>query len=264
MPPASRGPSRSSAHFVHGNRAMTEPGELRAPIVGGPVCTRTADRSLHVSLMPSGERRCTFACLYCPFPRARHAARWPPPGDVGAAVTQALQRHPDVESITVSGAGEPTLHPAFGRALGDVLSARRTRPDLPVRIVTNGTTALEPRVRRLLALADERIVRVDAGAEKLDRPLAETPREAITAALRELPDFSAESFFLDGPAGNTGEREVEEWLAWLAELRPRRVYVTTVPEPPLEPALRRADARTLERIAAALRERTGLEVVVLP
>jgi wyosine [tRNA(Phe)-imidazoG37] synthetase (radical SAM superfamily) len=242
-----------------------DPPELpRTPIVGGPVCTRTADRSLHVNLLPTEGRLCTLDCLYCPFPRAQRWQHWPRPGDIGAAVTNALHGSPELESITISGPGEPTLHPQFGRALGDVLSARRTRPDLPVRIVTNGTTLLQPRVRRLLEFADERIVRIDAGGARIARPRSEVSPVAIAAALGELSDFSVESVFVDGPEGNTGERDVNEWIARLAELRPVRVYVTTIAEPPLVPTVRRADAATLERIAGALRDGTHLATVVLP
>ncbi len=245
---------------------MSDPAVSRPPIasVGAPVCTRTADRSLHVNLLGGDGRRCSFDCLYCPFPSARAFARWPAPGAVGSAVRQALRAAPRVDSITVSGAGEPTLHPHFGRALGDVLSARGGRRDLPVRVVTNGSTALDPRVRRLLALADERVVRIDAGGERVSRPHAGPARAEIALALRELPDFCVESFFVDGPEGNVGEREVDEWIGWLAELRPRRVYVTTVAEPPLEPTVRRADPATLERIAAELIRRTDLPTTVLP
>ena len=244
---------------------MDQPELPRTPIVGGPVCTRTADRSLHVNLLPTAGRLCTLDCLYCPFPRAQRWQHWPRAGDVGAAVTNALHGASDLESITISGPGEPTLHPQFGRALGDVLSARRVRPELPVRIVTNGTTLLQPRVRRLVEFADERLVRIDAGGGRISRPRENaSPDEAIAAALRQLSDYSVESVFVEGPGGNANERDVSEWLARLAELRPARVYVTTTAEPPLDPTVRRADAATLEQIAAELRRRTHLATTVLP
>jgi wyosine [tRNA(Phe)-imidazoG37] synthetase (radical SAM superfamily) len=257
-----------SARILQGIRSMENSIDLNelqhGPIIGGRVCTRTADRSLHVSFIPPTERRCTFDCLYCPFPRARHSQPWPRPGDIGTAVANALNAHPDVESITISGSGEPALHPLFGGALAEVFSGRRGRPDLPVRVVTNGTTLLEPRVRRLLEFADERIVRIDAGGARVSRPRGNQSLDAVAGALCELPDFSVESIFVDGPACNTNESDVEEWIAQLARLRPRRVYVTTIAEPPFEPTISRADAAALERIAEKLRRRTGITTTVLP
>jgi wyosine [tRNA(Phe)-imidazoG37] synthetase (radical SAM superfamily) len=244
---------------------MSEQAEVpRTRIIGGPVCTRTADHSLHVNLLPGNGRFCTLDCVYCPFPRAQEAPDWRLPGDIGSAVRNALHGAPDLDSITISGPGEPTLHPRFGHALGDILSARLVRPALPVRIVTNGTTALKPHIRRLLEFADERLVRIDAGGDRIARPRHALPREAIAAALHELSDFTVESVFVEGPEGNTSDRDVSEWIERLAELRPKHVTVTTVAEPPLDPTVHRAEAATLERIAERLRHSTGLAVTALP
>jgi wyosine [tRNA(Phe)-imidazoG37] synthetase (radical SAM superfamily) len=242
---------------------MAERGEY-ARIIGGPVCTRTADRSLQVSLLPTSGRLCPLDCVYCPFPRSHPHQGWRSPGDIGTAVMNTLHGARDLESITISGPGDPTLHPQFGRALGDVLSARRVRPELPVRIATSASRACDPHVRRLLEFADERLVRIDAGGDRIARPRVPVPHEEVAAALRELSDFCVESVFVDGPAGNTNERDVSDWIARLAELHPKHVTVTTIAQPPLEPDVSRADPATLERIAAELRRRTGLETVVIP
>ena len=67
-----------------------------------------------------------------------------------------------------------------------------------------------------------------------------------------------------GPEGNTGARDVDDWITWLGELRPERAYVTTVAEPALEAGVRPADSSTLERIAGELERRTNLRAEVLP
>jgi wyosine [tRNA(Phe)-imidazoG37] synthetase (radical SAM superfamily) len=240
---------------------LSEPTHAR--IIGGPVCTRTADHSLHVNVVPTSGR-CTLDCVYCPFPRSKDFREWRHPGDVGSAVMNALNHAPEVESITVSGPGEPTLHPRFGQVIADVLSARRVRPALPIRIVTNGTTASEPRVRRWLEFADERLVRVDAGGDRISRPRHAQSSAAIAAALHQLSDFCVEAVFVEGPGGNTNEFDVEEWIDRIAALRPKHVTVTTVAQTPLDPDLIRADGETLKRIAARLEKRTGLPVTVIP
>ena len=240
-------------------------GTAPANIIGGPVCTRTADRSLQINLLPTtGGKLCALDCVYCPFPRDHPLRAWRTPGDVGTAVTNALHGDREYDSIAISGPGDPTLHPEFGRALGDVLWARQVRkPRLPVRIVTTANRVCDPLVRRLLGFADECLVRVDAGADRIDRPDRAMPRELVAAALRELSDFCVESVFVEGPDGNTGERDVEDWIEWLAELRPKRVTVTTIVQPPLAPGVGKADAATLERIAAELRRETGIEAEVI-
>jgi len=233
-------------------------------LLGGPVCTRTAERSLHVNLVPEGARHCNLDCLYCPFPRAGPHRRWPRPGDLGAAVMNALHDAPDIDSITVSGPGDPTLHPGFGRALGDVLSARRVREDLPVRVVTNAWRLLDPHVRRLLGFVDERIVRIDAGGERIARPRDPASLHELRMALGELADFSIEAVFVEGPDGNANPRDVDAWLDLVSSLGPKRVYVTTSAEAPLEPGTHPASPGMLGSIAARLHARTGRSVTVVP
>jgi hypothetical protein len=129
-------------------------------------------------------------------------------------------------------------------------------------VVTNGTTCLEAGVRRLLGFADQRIVRIDAGGARVSG--AHAPAEAIAAALHELLDFSVESIFVEGSEGNTSARDVDEWIAKLAELHPQRIYVTTIAGPRPGPMVRIADPATLERIAEQVRRRTGLVTSVIP
>lgn len=239
-------------------------GALANAIFAGTACTRTGSRSLRVNLTPAGERICNLDCTYCPFPRVDRAAGWPHPGCVGAMVSNALHHAPEVESITIAGPGEPTLHPRFGWALAEVLSARRGRPELPVRVVTNAARVLDPRVRRLLAFADECVVRLDAGGDRIERPGQPIDEPSLRTALDELVGFSVEAVFVEGRAANTGETDVVEWIGRIARLRPRRVLVTTIEVDPGHEGLRPASRERLERIAGQLRLRSDAEVGVLP
>jgi wyosine [tRNA(Phe)-imidazoG37] synthetase (radical SAM superfamily) len=232
-------------------------------IAPASICTRVTDRTLRVSFLPPESRVCNFHCTYCPFRDTRQGG-WPSPGAITSAVARALGRIEAVDSITISGSGEPTLHPHFGAAVAGVLWARQTRPSLAIRIATNGTTLLQPRVRRVLGLLNEAIVRVDAGAERIDRPGSRTPLGAVVTGLMQLPAFSIESIFVDGQVANTDPDSIRDWLGLLGELRPDHVYVATIARAPSETGARPASHATLERIAGLVRDRTGLGASVVP
>lgn len=237
-------------------------GGLHSALLDSPPCTRTAERSLCVTLTPEGGRVCNLDCLYCPFPRPERRGPWPQPGTLETLLRNEVRNRPEVESITISGPGEPSLHPRFGQALAAVLSARLVRPGLPVRIVTNAQRVLEPRVRRLIGFADERVVRIDADGGRVAG--AEPTLEELRAALGELPDFSVEAVFLAGEEGNVGEGAVAAWLERIAAVAPARVYVTTSSAEPDPPRLLPVGADGLEAIAGRLRARCGSEVEVIP
>jgi wyosine [tRNA(Phe)-imidazoG37] synthetase (radical SAM superfamily) len=238
-----------------------EPGE---GIVYGPVRSRRLGRSLGVDLTPRGCLICNFDCAYCEPGQpvdARCAPHWPTPGEVGSALRNAFFQVGPLDSITIAGRGEPTLHPHFPAVVAEVLAeSRRARPEVPVRILSNGSRTTNPVVRRALDLLDERIVTLDAAAERVDRPGARLPLGARIQAFCMLRDFTVQACFVDGTVGNVDERSVGEWVELLAELRPRAVQVYTIDRPPRAPGVRPASSRQLEAISRRLHDETGIPV----
>lgn len=237
-----------------------------AAIAYGPVASRRFGRSLGIDLTPRGCRACNFDCVYCEFgdvPRLEGCMRWPSAGDVRHALMQALVDADRIDSITISGHGEPTLHPHFAAATAEILGeARRSRSDVPVRILTNGTLATRPTVRRALDQLDERIVVLDAAAGRVNRPARGCPLGALVAGLLLLRDVSVQSCFIGGAISNCDPPCVGAWAELVAELRPRRVQIHTINRRPARADVRPLVGAQLEEIACVLRARTGIEAEV--
>jgi wyosine [tRNA(Phe)-imidazoG37] synthetase (radical SAM superfamily) len=236
----------------------------RDGIVYGPVQSRRLGRSLGIDLTPRGCLVCNFDCAYCEPGQPvdeRCAPHWATPGEVGSALRNALHEVGSLDSITLSGRGEPTLHPHFPAVVAEVVAeARRARPLVPVRILTNGSRTTDPVVRRALDLLDERIVTLDAAAERVERPNARLPLGGRIQAFSMLRDFTVQSCFVDGAVGNVDERSVADWVELMAELRPRAVQVYTIDRPAREEGVRPASPLRLEAISRRLEEQTGLRV----
>src|SRR5919201_878047 len=103
--------------------------ELQCGIVYGPLSSRRLGRSLGVNLAPPGRKTCNYNCPYCQYGWTDFPAKtqFPRPGDVIDAVDRALQRDADVDSITIAGNGEPTLHPAFAPIAEGIYHVRARR-----------------------------------------------------------------------------------------------------------------------------------------
>ena len=84
-------------------------------------------------------------------------------------MAEGIARNPDV--ITLSGSGEPTLYDR----IGDVIDAIRTMTDIPVAVLTNGTTLWQPEVRRQLRYASYVVPSLDAGSAALFRRRQPSP-----------------------------------------------------------------------------------------
>jgi wyosine [tRNA(Phe)-imidazoG37] synthetase (radical SAM superfamily) len=235
-------------------------------IVYGPVCSPQPGRSLGVDPLPPPHRVCTYDCVYCPFgrlPLRPRGTRWPTPGEVGSAVTNALPGAGFLDSITLSGHGEPTLHPRFGSLVAEVLSAaRRVRPGVPVRILTNGSMVCHEDVRRAIDLFDERIVKLDAAGERVCRPDGGHPLRAVIAGLPRLRDMTIHSCFVEGPVENTDADSVREWVDLVSELQPEAVQIYTPSQPGPEIGIVSAPIWRLHEIARLLEEESGIHASV--
>ncbi len=243
-----------------------EPSAPFASIVYGPVESRRLGRSLGLNLSPPGRRACTFRCVYCPYTRAparRAGARWPTPEAVGAHLREAAAGVGPIDSITISGHGEPTLHPRFPEVVECILAeARRGWPGVPVRILTNGSRAVFPDVREALDRLDERIVKLDPDLARICRPRASQPLGAALFGVSLLKDVTLQSCFVEGAASNTEEAAILEWLGLVSEIAPRAVQIYTIDQQPPSADIRPVSAAHLEEIACRLRARTGIEALV--
>lgn len=231
--------------------------------VYGPVASRRLGRSLGVDLTPPGPRVCCFDCVYCELgrtPGAGTAQTWPRPQEVGEALAQALSRVGPIDSITLCGHGEPTLHPRFASAVACVLrEARRARPDVPVRILTNGAGAIRPDVRRALDALDARIVKLDAASPRVNRPDPNRPPGGLLLALSMLRDVTIQACFIEGSVANTNPATVRAWAELLSEIRPLAVQIYTIDRRPARAGVRPVAAERLQEIACLLRTQMGIE-----
>lgn len=244
---------------------------LETGIIYGPIFSRRLGLSLGVNLLPTGYKLCSFDCIYCHYGRTgvkclRPAARdLPWAREVLRAVEAGLRRHPDVDYLTFSGNGEPTLHPAFPEI---VAAVRRLRDDLApgvkLALFSNATTVHLERVRQVLALFDTPMLKLDAGDPNtlaaINRPAPEVSWPDIFEGLRDVPDLIVQSVLVDGRVSNVRGEAFEAWVAALAEIRPTQVQIYSTDYPVPESGVEQVLPYVLRRIAEEVEGRTGLRV----
>jgi wyosine [tRNA(Phe)-imidazoG37] synthetase (radical SAM superfamily) len=243
-------------------------GQGRAP-PASPICCLVSHpghgRSLFVNVSPRDRRVCSFDCIFCAHPRPSpdSALRWPTPGEIGSALANRSSDLADVESITISGRGEPTLHPRFGAVVAEVLAyADRVRPGLPVRILTNGSQLRRPLVRRLLDYLDQRLVKLDAARDRVNRPTADVSESV--AALPELRDTILLSCFVDGACSNCDPESVSRWMQRVVAVNPRAVRIHTIQPEAATVRMWPVSQAHLRQIERELRSGWSIDTEVLP
>ena len=236
--------------------------DLQTGIVYGPLESRRLGRSLGINLTPPGKKTCNYNCSYCQYGWTDFPAKgdFPPAHEVLAAVDQALTLHSDVDSITVAGNGEPTLHPAFVPIADALFHAReRHAPKARLALLSNGSTLHRPEVVHALRRFDTRSMKLDAGDATTFRLMngPRIPLGRLVGDLRAVGRLTLQSMFVQDAAGvvdNTTPQAVDAWLEAVGRIRPEGVDICTLDRTPArESSLQRVPAGLLEEIAGRVR-----------
>lgn len=248
-------------------------------IAYGPIHSRRLGTSLGVELMPLEHKLCTFNCVYCEcgWNEPVHHPKLPTRAEVKTALEAKLSalssQHSDLDVITFSGNGEPTLHPDFLGIIEDTCALRnRYYPKAKVSVLSNSTQLGRPDVIQALRLCDNRILKLDAGTDTMMRRIDLPVNERLTVAqimewLKAFDgDFILQTCFLRGEhAGeridNTTPDELEAWYKAVEILRPKQIMIYVIDRKTPEEQLEKISREEMERIAAPLTAK-GFDVSV--
>lgn len=247
---------------------------LETGIVYGPIRSRRLGLSLGINLLPTDYKLCSFDCVYCHYGRtdvkslSADVRALPWSNEVLRKVAAALREHPNIDAITFSGNGEPTLHPAFPKIAAAVRELRdELAPNAKLALFSNATTARLAHVREALALFDLPMLKLDAGDPRtlsaINRPAPEVSWEHIVAGLGQVPNLIIQSVLIDGKASNVKGAALEAWVETLAQLKPIHVQIYSTEYPVPESGVERVLPYELQRIAEEVKGRTGLPIEAL-
>jgi wyosine [tRNA(Phe)-imidazoG37] synthetase (radical SAM superfamily) len=239
---------------------------LFGEIAYGPIHSRRLGTSLGVELMPLAHKLCTFNCVYCecgwnvPVSHPQLPTR----EEVKAALEAKLQEGLDLDVITFSGNGEPTLHPDFMGIIEDTIALRdRYCPKAKVSVLSNSTQLGRPDVVQALRLCDNRILKLDAGTDtmmrRIDLPVNKDLTVAQIMSWLQLfdGDFTLQTCFLRGEhkgevIDNTTPEELEAWYQAVDALRPKQIMMYVIDRKTPEEHLMKIPREEMEHIAAPL------------
>ena len=246
-------------------------------IVYGPIRSRRLGVSLGMNLMPTTAKLCTFDCVYCecgwnqpvshPVLPTREQVR-------EALASRLIALSPNqLDVITFSGNGEPTLHPEFLGIIEDTCALReRYCPQAKISVLSNSTQLGRADVVKALRMCDNRILKLDSAIDAtmrlIDKPVNEKLTVEQVAEWLSLfeGDFTLQTCFLRGEyegqvIDNTTPEELSAWYTMIERLRPKQVMIYVIDRATPLQTLSKVPAAEMEAIAAPLREK-GIDVIV--
>jgi wyosine [tRNA(Phe)-imidazoG37] synthetase (radical SAM superfamily) len=224
----------------------------------GPVPSRRLGVSLGIDLVPY--KTCTLNCVYCECGRTTNLTlerkEYVPTEEILTELDDYLTGNPELDYITFSGSGEPTLHTGIKRII-DFLKERY--PKYKVAVLTNGTLFYDKGVRQELVRADLIKPSLDAVSEeafrKVNRPHIDIlPRGMIDGLIAFRKEFEGaiwlEVFIV--PGLNDGDSELQLMKEAIGRIKPDKVQINTLDRPGAESWVMPAHKDELDRIAKLL------------
>ncbi len=204
----------------------------------GPVLSRRFGLSLGVDLVGAGVKKCNYDCLYCELPKAKKVSSIDDvkaPEIIADEVAAALVKHPDIDFITLTANGEPTLYKELAKL---ALLLNKIKGDKKLLILSNGSTICDAQIRGALKLFDVVKLSLDSALDmsfkKIDRPLGITPEklvECMGSFRREYDGtFVLESLFVKGV--NDSKEDVFALNEAYLRIKPDRIDLSTIDRPP--------------------------------
>ena len=248
---------------------------LFGQIAYGPIHSRRLGTSLGMELMPLEHKLCTFNCVYCEcgWNTPVSHPKLPTREEVRAALESRLKEGLDLDVITFSGNGEPTLHPDFLGIIEDTCALRdQYCPKAKVSVLSNSTQLGRADVVQALRLCDNRILKLDAATDemmrRIDLPVNEqlTVKQMMEWLMAFDGDFTLQTCFLRGEhAGlridNTTPEELDAWYKAVDTLHPKQIMIYVIDRKTPEENLTKISRDEMEAIAAPLIAK-GFDVII--
>ncbi|CAA6801705.1 MAG: Putative Fe-S oxidoreductase [uncultured Sulfurovum sp.] len=207
-------------------------------IIFGPVNSRRFGKSLGIDLSPS-KKQCNFDCLYCelaPAPTVDAYDEVVSVEEIMKALNNTLGEHQDIDALTVTANGEPTLYHHLSELMDEINKVKGTIKTL---ILSNAANIHEPSIQEALQKFDTVKLSLDCATprclKRLDRAHKSIDVEEIKSGMLSFKaKFSKpliiEILFVKGV--NDGEEEIEALNKYLLMLKPTRIDIGTIDRPP--------------------------------
>ena len=207
-------------------------------IIFGPIPSRRFGMSLGVDLSPTS-KQCNFDCLYCELSYAKTMSAQEYSISVKSIIIQlkdALQNHTNIDVITFTANGEPTLYPYLSELIDEV---DKIKGDVKTLILSNGANIYDTNIQQILSKIDIVKLSLDCVSakcfKKLDRADNSVDCKKIVngmIAFRKLhkKQLVLETLFVKTLNDNVSE--VEALHNAILKIKPNRVDIGTIDRPP--------------------------------
>ena len=233
------------------------------------MASRRLGVSLGIDLVPY--KYCPLDCVYCEVQKTTHLSterlEFFPLEEILSEVDHYLASSPQLDFITFSGAGEPTLYSRIGEIITHIKSKY---PQYKLALLTNCVLFSDPVLRRECLPCDVVLPSLDAVSqdvfEKINRPRAGlSSAEMIEGLLLFRAEYSGEIWLevFIVPGVNDTDQEAYLLRDAIAQIKPDLVQLNSLDRPGAEDWVEAAAPEVLSRIKDIFSETLTMPVEII-
>lgn len=200
--------------------------------VFGPVRSKRLGNSLGIDVIP--HKTCSYNCIYCQLGKEENTTsetgNFYSVDEIIFELREAIHNHKNIDYITFTGSGEPTLYKPLKRLIYEI----KGLTDIPVCVITNGSLLYKQEIRSNLLLADVVIPSLDAGNydtfKIINQPDKDIDFEKMVNGLIEFRKVFKGKYWLEVfivKDVNDSREEVEDIAKIIKKINPDKVQLVT-------------------------------------
>lgn len=220
--------------------------------------------SLGIDLSPNA-KQCNFDCLYCELSYAKTMSKQIDVISVEDIMTQlkvGLQNHQNIDVITFTANGEPSLYPHLSELIDEI---DKIKGDIKTLILSNGANIYELEIQKSLSKIDIVKLSLDCVSaecfKKLDRVDSSIDCSKIVSGMVDFRALHTKQLIIEVlfvKTLNDNDTEIQLLKQALNQIQPNRIDIGTIDRPPAY-AVQPVTHETLVGIADSLE---GLPVTI--
>ncbi len=187
-------------------------------------------------------KTCSLDCVYCECGKTTHLTMkqkaYVPAAEIQHELNTFLAPNPQLDHITFSGSGEPTLHSGIGDMIRFLKSEH---PRYKVALLTNGTLFHEAHIRAAVLEADVIIASLDAASvetfTRVNRPHPDLDLTRMIQGLIALRNEYSKQLWLEifiVPGMNDTRSELAEIRNVVQAIKPDNIHLNSLDRPGTE------------------------------
>ena len=226
-------------------------------IIFGPLNSRRFGKSLGIDLSPSF-KQCNYDCVYCELKGAKTVDKMQEVVSVTEvidALSSALEKHKNIDVITITANGEPTLYPHLNEL---VIEINKIKQNHKLLILSNGATIVDKNTRDALEKIDIVKLSLDCAGKKcfkkIDRPNSSVDLDDVIKSMKIFSKRYQGSLVIEilvVKGINDKDEEFDKLNVVLNEIKPDRVDISTIDRPPAY-RVERVEMLRLKELSAKL------------